>query len=389
MGLAASQARLLGIGSKKINTEWQGQQINQARTALANEASRLWQEYYSMQEPIAPDITNFSKDQYSFNDGCNDYEIVSVDKASTKDGYNAKVKYKYYQDTAIGREFENKDPQVQRTGATDAKSGISIKKLPSGAYLVTIDGESEIVQSLNDLDDDTKTALTEAGIIKAQDDGTGNINYVDGSLPAPGFMVGTSKTQIADKNDVETDAALKRIVEQFPDSNIAKAIQNNEDLYTFSKNGIIQFACLEDLEKSINSSADIDKQSSLMQYSTKFVQEEIIKTSDALVEKNSTGRLRSISLADFSNNEYALHAESTTDNDAYNAAVIKYNKDKQAYDDRVNQIENSRQKIHEQDRTLELRLKTLDTEHNALQNEIETIKKIMEKKVDETYKTFQ
>ena len=126
-----------------------------------------------------------------------------------------------------------------------------------------------------------------------------------------------------------------------------------------------------------------------MQYSTKFVQEEILKTSDALVEKNSTGRYRSISLADFSNNEFALHAESTTDNEAYDKAVQAYNQEKMAYDEKVNQIENSRKKIHEQDRTLELRLKTLDTEHNALQNEIETIKKIMEKKVDETYKTFQ
>ncbi|MBR1908295.1 hypothetical protein IJ818_05105 [bacterium] len=389
MGLAASQARLLGIGSKKINTEWQGQQINQARTALANEASRLWQEYYSMKEPVAPDITNYASNQYSFNDGNSDYEIVSVDSSSSADGYNSKVKYKYYQDTAIGNEFENKDPQVQRTGATDGKSGISIKKLPSGAYLVTKDGESQIVQSLDDLDDDTKTALTDAGIIKEQDDGSGNKTYVDGSLPAPGFMVGTSKTQIADRNDVETDAALRRIAEKYPDSNIAKAIESGEDLYTYSKNGIIQFACLEDLEKSINSSSKIDGQSSLMQYSTKFVQEEIVKTSDAMVEKNSTGRYRSISLADFSNREFSLHAESTTDNEAYDKAVQKYNKDKQAYDDRVNQIENSRKKIQEEDRTLELRLKTLDTEHNALQNEIETIKKIMEKKVDETYKTFQ
>ncbi len=389
MGLAASQARLLGIGSKKINTEWQGQQINQARTALANEASRLWQEHYSMKVPTAPDITNFTKDQYSFNDGCSDYEIVSVESSTSAAGYNSKVKYRYFQDTAIGNSFENKDPQVQRTGATDAKSGISIKKLPSGAYLVTKDGKSEIVQSLNDLDDDTKTALTEAGIIKAQDDGTGNINYVDGSLPQPGFMVGNSKTQVADRNDVETEAALKRIAEKYPDSNIAKAIESGEDLYTFSKNGRIQFACLEDLEKSVNSKSGIDGQDPLMQYSTKFVKEEILRTSDALVEKNSTGRYRSIALADFSNNEFALHAESTTDNEAYDKAVQAYNQEKQAYDDKVNQIENSRKKIQEQDRTLELRLKTLDTEHNALQNEIETIKKIMEKKVDETYKTFQ
>lgn len=389
MGLASSQARLLGIGSKKTNTEWQGQQINQARTALSNEASRLWQEYYSMKVPTAPDITNYSTDQYSFNDGYNDYEIVSIDKGSSKDGYNSKVTYKYYQDTAIGKNYENQDPQVQRTGATDEKSGTTIKKLPSGAYLVTINGQKQIVQSLDDLDDDTKQALTEAGIIKAQTDEQGNTTYVDGTLPPAGFMVGATKTQEADRTDVEVEAALKRIAEQFPDSNMAKAINNGETIYTYSKNGTIQYSCLEDLEASLNSSATTENQKALQQYSTKFVQEEIQKTCDAIVDSNSTGRYRSISLSDFSNAEFSLHAESTTDNTAYNAAIVQYNREKQAYDDRVNQIENSRQKIQEQDRHLELRLKTLDTERTSLQNEIETIKKIMEKKVDEVFKTYQ
>lgn len=389
MGLASSQARLLGIGSKKTNTEWQGQQINQARTALSNEASRLWQEYYQMKVPTAPDITDYSTDQYSFNDGYNDYEIVDIDKSSSNGKYNSKVTYKYYQDTAIGKNYENQDPQVQRTGATDEKSGTTIQKLPSGAYLVTINGEKQIVQSLDDLDDDTKQALTDAGIIKEKTDAQGNKTYVDGSLPQAGFMVGTTTAQEADRDDVEVEAALKRIAEQFPDSNIAKAINNGETIYTYSKNGTIQYSCLEDLEASVNSSKDTENQLALQQYSTKFVQEEILKTCDAIVDSNSTGRYRSISLADFSDSEFSLHAESTTDNTAYNAAMVQYNQEKQAYDDRVNQIENSRQKIQEQDRTLELRLKTLDTERTSLQNEIETIKKIMEKKVDEVFKTYQ
>ena len=202
-------------------------------------------------------------------------------------------------------------------------------------------------------------------------------------------MVGATKTQEADRTDVEVEAALKRIAEQFPDSNIAKAINNGETIYTYSKNGTIQYSCIEDLEASINSSKDTENQLALQQYSTKFVQEEILKTCDAIVDSNSTGRYRSISLADFSNSEFSLHAESTTDNVAYNAAMVQYNQEKQAYDDRVNEIENSRQKIQEEDRTLELRLKMLDTERTSLQNEIETIKKIMEKKVDEVFKTYQ
>ena len=231
--------------------------------------------------------------------------------------------------------------------------------------------------------------MTDAGIIKAKTDEQGNTTYVDGSLPQAGFMVGATKTQEADRTDVEVGAALKRIAEQFPDSNIAKAINDGETIYTYSKNGTIQYSCIEDLEASVNSSKDTENQLALQQYSTKFVQEEIQKTCDAIVDSNSTGRYRSISLSDFSNAEFSLHAESTTDNTAYNAAMIQYNQEKQAYDDRVNEIENSRQKIQEQDRHLELRLKTLDTERTSLQNEIETIKKIMEKKVDEVFKTYQ
>ena len=41
MGLAATQARYLGLTARKTNVEFEGQQINQQRTALANQTSNL------------------------------------------------------------------------------------------------------------------------------------------------------------------------------------------------------------------------------------------------------------------------------------------------------------------------------------------------------------
>ena len=38
MGMAASQARFLGLTARKSNVEYQVQQINQQRTSLANES---------------------------------------------------------------------------------------------------------------------------------------------------------------------------------------------------------------------------------------------------------------------------------------------------------------------------------------------------------------
>jgi len=48
MGMAASQARYLALTARKTNTEWEGQQINQARTALANQSANLFNQLLQM-----------------------------------------------------------------------------------------------------------------------------------------------------------------------------------------------------------------------------------------------------------------------------------------------------------------------------------------------------
>lgn len=66
MGMAASQARWISLAARKSNVEYEGQQINQARTALANQSSELWNKLYDMDVPTAPSSNDYTKTQYTF-----------------------------------------------------------------------------------------------------------------------------------------------------------------------------------------------------------------------------------------------------------------------------------------------------------------------------------
>ena len=77
MGMAASQARYLALTARKTNTEWEGQQINQARTALANQSANLFNRLLGLEVPNAPKTTDYTELQYSFSDGDNESVIDS------------------------------------------------------------------------------------------------------------------------------------------------------------------------------------------------------------------------------------------------------------------------------------------------------------------------
>ena len=76
MGMAASQARYLALSARKSNVEYEGQQINQSRTALANQSANLFNQMLNMSVPTPPSITDFTTVQYSYSDGYNT-EVLS------------------------------------------------------------------------------------------------------------------------------------------------------------------------------------------------------------------------------------------------------------------------------------------------------------------------
>ena len=56
MGIAASQARYLYLTARQTNVEFEGQQINQARTNLANEQAGIFRDMLDIEAPTVPTL---------------------------------------------------------------------------------------------------------------------------------------------------------------------------------------------------------------------------------------------------------------------------------------------------------------------------------------------
>lgn len=76
------------------------------------------------------------------------------------------------------------------------------------------------------------------------------------------------------------------------------------------------------------------------------------------------------------------------DEQAYKDDMNKYEYQKSIYECELGRINAETAGVQNQDRTLELKMKQLDTEHNAIINEMESIQKVIKTNVDSSFKTF-
>ena len=113
MGMAASQARYLGLTARKTNVEYEGQQVNQARTALANQAANTFNELLKLEVPVAPSQQDFVTMQYSYVDGTVTETISEMTPLiNDPDGYNYMVTHFHYADVYHGVKSNRANPQV-------------------------------------------------------------------------------------------------------------------------------------------------------------------------------------------------------------------------------------------------------------------------------------
>ena len=68
MGLAASQGRFLSLTARKTNVEYEGQQINQSRTALSNQSASYTNQSLAIGVPVPPIMSQYTKTTYSWVD---------------------------------------------------------------------------------------------------------------------------------------------------------------------------------------------------------------------------------------------------------------------------------------------------------------------------------
>jgi hypothetical protein len=76
MGMAASQARFLQLTARRTNIEYQGQQINQQRLALANASAGLYEKMLTLDTPTPPSSQDdkYYKQGYTFTDSADNIQ---------------------------------------------------------------------------------------------------------------------------------------------------------------------------------------------------------------------------------------------------------------------------------------------------------------------------
>ena len=165
-----------------------------------------------------------------------------------------------------------------------------------------------------------------------------------------------------------------------------------EGVYKFTLNGVTQYTTMADLAMSyINANDppgnDIDSQVKLEYYNASYIETPIEKTERALLETDGQGRFKSVRFEDDSVT-YTLNCETKVNEEAYNDAMNQYYHDVYLYEKAIADINAKTEIIQNQDRTLELRLKQLDTEQSALTNEIDAVKKVLKDNIEKSFKTF-
>lgn len=437
MGMAASQARYLGLTARKTNVEYEGQQINQARTALSNQSANLFNQMLTLSVPTPPSTTDYTTLQYAFSDGANDYAITSMQQTdytdpSTGEQYNYQVKYVYYQDVLKGIQEKNTNPQVQRIANNTYAHNTADDDTITGAA-ATVDGTgynvTGLVDGVSETHAYTQCTAEDQGLITAYartcggtfdvsdyenifryEDANGNyifanrsaIEALDGTtdlsesamavtVGAPSYKIGNTSANLYDATNLEQKAAYDQLVNDF--SEIAGTPV--DELWVYSKNGKLCFATQNDLEYSINNHTSsgttispLDNQASLYQYYSSTISQEVVQQDYALLDDASgTGRYSTIKLQN-SSATFALNSETITDENEYNDAMNQYNYDVAMYDKTIEDINSKTKIIQQEDRTLELRLKQLDTEQKALSTEMDAVKSVIQKNVESTFKTF-
>ncbi|MBE7707926.1 MAG: hypothetical protein E7Z88_04365 [Cyanobacteria bacterium SIG27] len=339
MGLAASQARFLGLTARKSNVEYNVQQINQQRVALSNEVMGLYDEYNKLEVPTPPVVNDYMKTTYTLDSTYENYEIENF--AKIPDGQYA------------------------------------------GYYDVSLTWEEEVAKAYSYSARDS--------VITAQK-GANGYSYLN-------FQLGT-ESYIYDETN-PNNSTITKITSDYEKYQGLNTIMKEQGVtsgtyYMYLKNGIAYYTSEDDLDSTAFEDVNgknvyygtytFDYQGSQKKpYSAKAI---------AALTQESNGRLSTIQiiesedLPELVNKNYSISTKQEEDALAHEEATNNYNYQKQLYEREVDRINAKTEKLQEEDRALELQIAQLDTEHTALSTEMESVKKVIEDTMDSVFKTF-
>ncbi len=342
MGLAASQARFLGLTARKSNVEYQAQQINQARTALSNEVMGLYSEYNKLSVPVPPSVNNYQKTTYTLDSTYEGYQISNFSKIT--DGPNA------------------------------------------GYYDVTLVYDKDVVKAY------TRTAKNSV-ITAKKDEEEGGYNYLN-------FQFGTKTyTYNAADPDNSTITKITENYEQYQGlTTIMKSLGKTDGtFYMYMENGVAYYTSEDDLDTAAFEEQEDGKEVYYGDYTFNYqgsIKKEESVQAIAAITQEASGRLSTIQIMssdgapDLVGNTYSISTGTVEDQDAYSDAMNEYQYQKQRYENEVQRINAQTEKIQTEDKSLELQLNQLDTEQRAISTEMDSVKEVLKSTMDAVFKTF-
>ena len=434
MGLSASQARLLSLTARQSNLEFEGQQINQQRTNLSNQSANYYNSLLTMTVPTPPSTDDYTTIKYSFVIGGNDATIAQVLPQDNKGNYLVE-----YTTTlaSIGVQENTAYKITASANASSTKTGKAEQVAdPTEAYNADLQyyvqtfreddehGEYTVLTKDSERYSDDrvaagdvtfydkygnqvdKTAALDKGklkdeytaLVKKESDEIGYStvsvqladrasyqNALDKGEKVTKFQENTSDNTYGSDNVVtysaSNDTTFSTVGSEYKEAFINAGLDINE-YYQYKSSTGIRFAKKEDVEKSANNST---------LSITTFAVASMNKTqktqlSGVQIEFDTTGRISS--MTDAEGNTYTMTASTETDDNAYEDAYNQYTYDQYVYDQKQNEINAHIEILQAQDKNLELRLSQLNTEHSAIQTEMDAVNKVISKNIETSFKTF-
>ena len=393
MGMAASQARFLGLTARKTNVEFEGQQINQQRTTLSNQSANYYNQLLGMAVPVPPSVDDYTKTVYTFKDGALSNSISSM-IAQAGGLYLISYTSSWTDDFAAvsaGQSIvtKNLNPDLNKTNnAIDGVVyGVGAKELRRMGDAFKLDvykddkktGKSVYMKNGKYYSDaECKTAIKDVDKSSYKL----NENYNDE------YLKSLSLDQL-EKLQIEEEQYISILNKQYaPDGNETWMVRYVQNTSTgtwspyFNKKSVLDKAIYSDNGSS---------QSNIPAYTIGSAQKtEEVKGVQARMEQDASGRIISVTLNPGNADEvtYAVTTNTATDQAKYNDAMNQYEYDKYQYDQSIQEINAKIEIIQSEDKNLELRLKQLDTEQDAISTEMDAVQKVIEKNTESTFKTF-
>lgn len=368
MGMSASCMRFLALTARKSNVEFEGQQINQQRTTLSNQSANYYSQLANMAVPTPPSVDDYTKVTYTFDDGALTNTVTSM-IAKGNNQYSISYIQQWQDDYSI----------VSASSSLIAKDGDKYKIGTSTLRKLGTVGNYTLDQ------------------IKAMTDEQYSTLQTSDSVQSDSYLKTLEKDQLLDLLEQEQyyQSMLNDNTLNNPDAKNQWYVRYVKD--TTSGSYVPYFYQASDVENADNytdgyATSNINCYSIGSSTKTKEILNQI-----GTVEKDSSGRYISITLYQLDEDgdidpdkytTYSLTTNTSTDEEAYNDAMNQYNYAQNKYEQQIQDINSKLEVVQQQDKSLELNLKQLDTEENAISTELDAVKKVISKNVESSFKTF-